>query len=167
MSKLDQKYLTGLTLRAASGESNAFAELYAATFQEQYRFCCAYLQDTYLAQEALQETYIQALKGIDSLQDPTLFLPFIGYLSYQSCLRIRLQRTTPVPMEEVRVSIGNQDYMLRQLLTLPFTEAEVLLMRYFDHMSIRRIAKLLGIRSTAVSHYRIRAEHRLQAILHP
>ena len=38
-------------------------------------------------------------------------------------------------------------------------------MRYFDHMPIRCIARLLHLRPTAVSRYLIRGEKRLRAIL--
>lgn len=166
MSSLDQKYIADLVRRAILGESNAFAELYAATFQEQYRFSYLYLKDRYLAREALQETYIRALQNMDSLRDPKLFLPWLSFLSYQSVLNLRLERTTPYRFEDVTVRIGSRDYVIRQLLTLPFTEAEVLMMRYFDHMPIDRIANLLNLRKTAVIRYLKRGERRLSAILH-
>ena len=38
-------------------------------------------------------------------------------------------------------------------------------MRYFDHMPIRLIARLLYLRPTAVSRYLRRGEKRLRAIL--
>lgn len=166
MSTLDQKYIAGLAGKAALGDSNAFAELYAATFQEQYRFSYLYLKDRFLAREALQETYIRALQGIDSLRDPKLFLPWLSFLSYQSVLSLRLERTTPYRLEDTTVRIGSREYIIRQLLTLPFTEAEVLMMRYFDHMPISRIAELLNLRKTAVVRCQKRGEHRLLAILH-
>ena len=56
MNNLDQQYIAGLADLAVLGDSNAFAELYAATFQQQYRFSYDYLQDEYLARDALQET---------------------------------------------------------------------------------------------------------------
>ena len=36
MNNLDQQYIAGLADLAVLGDSNAFAELYAATFQQQY-----------------------------------------------------------------------------------------------------------------------------------
>ena len=38
MAKLDYKYITRLVTQAQSGNSDAFAELYAATYQETYAF---------------------------------------------------------------------------------------------------------------------------------
>ena len=54
MADLDYKYLSELVLRAQEGDSDSFAELYVATYQHQYRFSYRYLQDQFLAQDALQ-----------------------------------------------------------------------------------------------------------------
>ena len=74
MAKLDYKYISRLVLQAQSGSSDAFAELYAATYQEQYAFAYQYLEDEYLAQDALQQTYIQSFREIGTLSDAALFL---------------------------------------------------------------------------------------------
>lgn len=63
MESLDYKYIANLVTRAQAGDSDAFAELYAATYQRVYMFSYRYLRDEYLAQDALQETYILALKN--------------------------------------------------------------------------------------------------------
>ena len=40
-------------------------------------------------------------------------------------------------------------------------------MRYFDHMPLRRIARLLRLRTMAVPRYLARGEKRLREILNP
>ena len=110
MNNLDQQYIAGLADLAVLGDSNAFAELYAATFQQQYRFSYDYLQDEYLARDALQETYIQVLRNLDSLQDSGLFLPWLSYLNYHACLERRLPRTGPTrSSEDLTFSIGDHE----------------------------------------------------------
>lgn len=74
MEALDYKYIAKLVSRAQIGDSDAFAELYAATYQRQYLYAYHYLKDEYLAQDALQETYILALKNLVKLKDPTLVI---------------------------------------------------------------------------------------------
>ena len=54
LAALDYKYIAKLVSRAQTGDSDAFAELYAATYQRQYHFAYRYLKDEYLAQDALQ-----------------------------------------------------------------------------------------------------------------
>lgn len=74
METLDYKHIANLVSRAQSGDSNAFAELYAATYQRQYLYAYRYLKDEFLAQDALQETYILALKNLIKPKDPTLVI---------------------------------------------------------------------------------------------
>ena len=74
MAELDYDYISTLVSRARTGDSDAFAELYAATYQKEYRFAYNYLKDEYLAQDALQETYILALKNLYTLRDSKLFI---------------------------------------------------------------------------------------------
>lgn len=57
--ELDYDYLAKLVERTQMGDSDAFAELYTATYQKQYRFAYQYTKDSYLAQDILQDVYIQ------------------------------------------------------------------------------------------------------------
>lgn len=45
---LDYDYLAKLVRKTQTGDSNAFAELYTATYQKQYRFTYQYVKDPYL-----------------------------------------------------------------------------------------------------------------------
>lgn len=62
MDELDYNYLAELVLKTQRGDSEAFAELYTATYQKQYRFAYRYAKDAYLAQDILQ--------GIEKYQCP-------------------------------------------------------------------------------------------------
>ena len=78
MATLDYNYVADLVVNAQTGDSDAFAELYAATYQRQYHFAYTYLKDEYLAQDALQETYIIALKNLSKLKDPMLLIAWLN-----------------------------------------------------------------------------------------
>ena len=80
MAELDYGYISTLVSRARTGDSDAFAELYAATYQKEYRFAFNYLKDEYLAQDALQETYILALKNLYTLRDSKLFISWLNHI---------------------------------------------------------------------------------------
>lgn len=45
MEALDYKYIAKLVSRAQIGDTDAFAELYAATYQRQYLYAYHYLKD--------------------------------------------------------------------------------------------------------------------------
>ena len=88
MAALDYSYLASLVSRVQDGDSNAFAELYAATYQKEYRFAYKYLKEEYLAQDALQETYILALNHIGSLKDPKLFVSWLNQINFRVCFKM-------------------------------------------------------------------------------
>ena len=60
---LDYDYLAKLVRKTQTGDSNAFAELYTATYQKQYRFTYQYVKDPYLAQDVLALTHIPFFPG--------------------------------------------------------------------------------------------------------
>ena len=90
--QLDMTYIADLVRKAQAGDSNAFAELYIATCQKLYRFSCRYLQDKYLAQDALQETYIKALQHLNQLHEPTLAVSWLGQINMRVCYRMLARR---------------------------------------------------------------------------
>lgn len=93
MSVLDYQYIAKLVTRAMTGDSDAFAELYAATYQRLYHFAYHYLKDEYLAQDALQETYILVLKNMHSLKNPELFISWLNQICFRICFN--MQKKTP------------------------------------------------------------------------
>ena len=167
MDDLDDRYLADLVVRAQQGNSNAFAELYAATYQKQYRYSCRYLRDEHLAHDALQETYIQALKNLRTLQDPTLFVAWLNRINFRVCYDLQKKNERYVfdegamrelelrpgdlgrPEEEV-VAEDVSEYILQQVRNLPLTESQAILMRYYQDLSIDEIAENLGVSRSTV-----------------
>lgn len=166
MAKLDYKYISRLVTQAQAGSSDAFAELYAATYQEQYAFAYKYLGNEYLAQDALQQTYIQSLKEIRTLPDPTLFLAQLHQIGYKICFSIRrTQNNISEAFEAASVSIDGNLYSIRRILNLPFTESQVVLMKYCDHMTNREIARMMRISRGSVRRYLNLGRKRLHQIM--
>lgn len=166
MAKLDYKYITRLVTQAQSGNSDAFAELYAATYQETYAFAYNYLEDEYLAQDALQQTYIQSLREIRTLPDPTLFLAQLQQITYKTCFSMhRKQNSISIDFETTLVSIDGNQYTIRRIFNLPFTESQIVLMKYCDHMTNREIAGMMRISRSSVRRYLSLGRKRLHQIM--
>ncbi len=62
MDTYNHSYIAALVKRAQEDDSDAFAELYVLTYRQQYQFARNYLHDDDLAQDAVQEIYILALR---------------------------------------------------------------------------------------------------------
>ena len=67
MAELDYEYLDRLLKKAKEDDSDALAELYAATYRKQYRYACQYIEDPFLAQDILLDVYICAFENIESV----------------------------------------------------------------------------------------------------
>lgn len=83
--ELDYNYIAKLVRKTQEGDSDAFAELYTATYQSQYRFAYQYVKDPYLAQDILQEVYILVLKNLDTLKNPRLFVSWLHQITFRIC----------------------------------------------------------------------------------
>lgn len=184
MATLDYSYIASLVHRVQEGDSNAFAELYAATYQKQYRFAYKYLKEEFLAQDALQETYILALKNIGSLKDPKLFVSWLNQISFRVCFKMHQKQqrfnaelsefennsqiyrdnTEKSPEQQV-VKVDQEEYIIRQVMSLPFSESQAILLRYYNNMKIDEIAKLLDCSRSTVKRYIKNGQERLRTLI--
>lgn len=170
MADLDYQYLAELVLRAQEGDSNSFAELYVATYQQQYRFSYRYLQDEFLAQDALQETYILALKNITTLRDPKVFVSWLNQINMRVCFaiyrrekrqeleldryeQVKLLRSDLGSPEERALVADQQERLLKEIMALPFSESQAILLRYFRNMKLEEIADMMQISRSSVKRY--------------
>lgn len=174
MANLDMQYIADLVQHAQQGEANAFAELFAATYQKQFAFARSYLQDDVLAQEALQTTYIRALKNLSKLREPALVVAWLNRITLQSCFQLRYrsarlardggEEAASDNPENSMVQIEGRSYNVRQIMSLPFSEAQTLLLSKHCGMKTGAIASLLEIRRGAVRRYMENGRRRLAAL---
>lgn len=172
MKEPNHKYIAGLVIRAQHNDSDAFAELYGLTYPKVYNYTNRYLRDSYLAQDAVQEIYILALKNISKLNDPTLFIAWINQISFRVCYDMSKNRidnygdiTDPELLELVRdekndtnpeaLAERKDEYArLRAAIDqLPSHEKQVIVLRYFNNMKIDDIVTTLGISKSTVKRY--------------
>lgn len=194
MSGLDYKYIATLVSRAQIGDSDAFAELYAATYQKQYYFSYRYLKDEYLAQDALQETYILAFKNLTKLKDPALVIAWLNQINFRVCYNLHQKQKrynsefypsddaidslgidileasessdTCNPEDSV-IQIESQEYIMNQILKLPFTESQIILLKYYQNMKHDEIAELMDMSKSSVKRYLQSGRERLAQVLRP
>ena len=184
MTDLDYPYIASLVERAKTRDSDAFAELYVATYQKQYRFACNYLRDEYLAQDALQETYILVLKNLASLKDSSLFISWLNQITFRVCFNMQKKQKRhkeeisdydPSQMpagnlrdanpEDYLIEIDQKEFIIRQVLSLPFTESQVIILRYYNNMKLADIARLMDMSRSSVKRYLNSGKKKLEQLL--
>lgn len=182
MATLDYEYLAELVKKAQVGDNNAFAELYAATYQRQYRYSYNYLRDEHLAQDALQDTFIQALNNIQTLQNPELFVAWLNRINFTVCYDMKRKMRDDVvddetiryvkermdesnSVEEEIIKIDSSQYIMNQVMNLPLTESQVIVQHYYQKLSLVEIAKNLDISRSTVKRYLKSGKKHLRKLL--
>ena len=154
--------------RAQLGDSDAFAELYNATFNKVYNYSCHYLRDEFLAQDAVQEIYISALKNLKKINDPTLFIAWLNQIAFHVCFDFAKAHKSdygeadPELLEEVydvkldsnpEASAFQSDEHRRlneAMEKLSAVERQVITMRYYNDMKIDEIVNATDISRSTV-----------------
>lgn len=183
MADFNHAYIGQLVQKAQRGDSNAFAELYAMTYQHTFNYAAHYLRDTSLAQDALQETYILALRNIVGIKEPTLFIAWLNQICFRVCYdmsrknRQEYGENNPELLDFVRDDylshnpeerVESEDEITRlkeAVLSLPFNEQQVIVMRYYNDLKLEEIADALSISRSSVKRYLISARERLARTL--
>ena len=184
MAAFDYNYIGSLVESVKSGNSNAFAELYAATYQKQYRFSYRYLRDEYLAQDALQETYILALKHITDLKDAKLFVSWLNQINFRVCFKMHqkqqkfnaelseYENNSEVYREKIEdnpeqqvIKVDQDEYIIRQVMSLPFSESQAILLKYYNNLKIDEIASVLECSKSTVKRYIKNGQDRLKSLI--
>ncbi len=165
MAALDNNYIAFLVKEIQGGNNAAFAEFFTVTCQNQYKFACGYLQDAVKAQAAIQDAYIDALKNIQALKEPALAVAWLNQINFRICYNMKGSRSAD-GQQGSSVTVGKNTYTVNQILNLPFSESQVLLLKYYLHQSTGVTAEMLDMSRSSVNRYMTNALRRLNTILH-
>lgn len=183
MREPEIQYLASLVMRAKRNDSDAFAELYAQTYNRVYNYAKHYLRDEYLAQDAMQEVYISVLKGLNKLNDPTLFLAWLNRITFHVCYDMSqktgqgnlvsdseiltfIQDEHPDTNLESHILKQDEQKRLREALeSLPFAEKQVLTMRYYSNLKLEEIAVAMDVSRSTVKRYIASGQKHLKQLL--
>ncbi|MDD2972240.1 MAG: RNA polymerase sigma factor [Lachnospiraceae bacterium] len=183
MKEPDHAYIARLVMRSQKGDSDAFAEIYAMTYNKVYNYACHYLRDTYLAQDAVQEIYISALKNIHKIKEPTLFIAWMNQISFHVCFDICKKNNeaygnvSPEIFEfikdehvysnpEAHLEQSDETARLLQAINaLPLNERQVIIMKYYNNLKLDVIADALAISKSTVKRYLANGQKTLLQLL--
>lgn len=184
MREPNHKYIATLVVRAQLDDSDAFAELYGLTYHLVYHYALRYLRDDYLAQDAVQEIYILALKNLCKLNNPTLFVAWIKQISFRVCFDIASKSsksygsiTDPDLLKLIkddnmshdpsyRIEKDDEYNRLREaILQLPANEKQAIILRYYNNLKIDEIASLMSISKSTTKRYLASAHQTLAQIM--
>lgn len=183
MPNFNHFYIGSLVKKAQLNDSDAFAELYALTYQHIYQYSYRYLRNPDTAQDAVQEVYILALKNICKLKDTTLFIAWLNQIAFRVCYdmcknknqgydEINSELLELSPDEymdhnpESKVLKSDQTQSLKAAIQeLSFSEQQAIVMKHLNDMKLEDIAKAMECSRSSVKRYIENGKKHLQTIL--
>lgn len=152
-----------LVIRTQKGDENAFNELYSQYYKQAYFIALKISNCDADAKDAAQETFIQIKKSINDLHEPKNFRKWMSMIVLSKCNKIFRKNKYAIvdpsvlnglQQEEKRSYMtGHQametqsrkDILLQLMKRLTYQQREVLVLTYFEQMSMKEIAEVLAI----------------------
>lgn len=183
MKEPDYKSIASLVVQAQKNDSDAFAQLYALSFNKVYNYSCHYLNDIHLAQDAVQEVFILALKNINKIYNPNLFIAWINQINFNVCYDLCKKRNNnygPISDEiietifDTHIDSNPEDMCVKTSETrriheaikkLPINERQVIIMKFYNNMKLDDIADAMEISKSTVKRYINNGQANLRKLL--
>lgn len=146
---------------ARSGNAHAFEELVRRYQVRNFRIALRMLGDPKEAEDAAQDAFLQAWRGLPRFRAQSSFSTWIYRIVTNRCLNLRRarkpiqpllwDRETKEPGPEVSVESREQLLALRgAILQLTSEQRAVFVLRHLEGLSYEGIAEILGISQAAV-----------------
>ena len=98
-----------LAVRAKAGDVEAFGRLYELVYTDLYRYAFYHLGDTQAAEDAVQDTAVEAFRAIHKLKNAAAFRSWIFTILYARCsrgIRELIRQREQDPLEDVSLSVN-------------------------------------------------------------
>jgi len=140
------------------------------------RMCYLYLKDYHLAEDAAQETFIKAMKAHDSFKNESSEKTWLIRIAINCCKNIRrtkwfqlaqfsaqeyLQADDSNPVEEFL----EKDSLSNAIMKLSVNDRQLIVLYYYQELSVKEIAEVVGKKENAILQGLNRARKRLKKMI--
>lgn len=142
--------------------------------KELLRMCCVYLRDVDMAEDAVQETFIKAYNAMDAFRGECSERTWLARIAVNTCKDMRRsawyrfvdRRVTLDSLPEpIAPASGESIRLTETIMRLPRKDMEVLLLYYYQGMTMEEIGQTLHISAAGVSGRLKRARARLKDMM--
>jgi RNA polymerase sigma factor (sigma-70 family) len=165
INHIKQTELERLVSGTRQGDERAFEELVRIYQNLAYGYAFALLKDLYLAQDAVQDSFLAAYYQLHSLKEIAAFPGWLRGIVRHKCLRIlRKQKARTVPLEEVTMAADSENrpdnqferkelngHLMEAVSNLRQDQREIVCLFYIEEHSQDEVARFLGIPKSTVN----------------
>lgn len=154
--------------KARAGNMDAHGKLFEAFHNMVYGIALRETKSKSFAEDIVQETFLEVIRTIDTLQEPAAFSSWLKTLTYHQCTRYYKRKETrhELPLDETEgetllnslteertefipdAVVDQQDFretLLAMLDELPDAQSAALRMFYYDELPLKTIAQVQGV----------------------
>ena len=172
-----------LITRILAGDETAFESLIKKYQKQVHAQALRQIDDFQIAEDIVQETFLQVYQKLDTLEDPTRFPKWLYVIVNRRCIAwLRKNRLQTQPLEETDISEieteaysrhiaeeqarttaeAQRDLVKKLLAKLKESDREVITLHYFEEMTSSEIGEFLGVSENTVKSRLQRARQRLK-----
>ena len=165
------------------GDQNAFASLVRKYEKQIHMLAWRKTRDFQIAEDIVQETFLQVHQKLETLEDPTQFTRWLYQIANRRCIaQLRKNRIHTEPLEEVDISEieaeaysryvisehakttadAQRDLVEKLLAKLKERDREVITLHYFEEMTSSEIGTALGVSENTIKSRLHRAKEQLK-----
>ena len=169
--------LPDLVKRAQQGDKEAFGKLYNLYYGKIYRYCLVNIYKSELAQDLCQETFIRAWKSLPNftLDKGGTFQAYIFRIARNLIIDLSRKKKEFSLAEYVEIEV-NEDFegkldkenevvkLKKTLAKLEEKDRQIIILRYFEELDHKEVAKIIGINEGALRVRTIRLLKKMKGI---
>lgn len=145
-----------LVKRMEQGDQGAADELIKMFYPDILRYCLWHAPNRSLAEDAVQETFLKAIRYFDRYTHKGKFRSFLYQIAANTCIDMQRKNRNPdISLEESEIDppylepafeILHSDLAMIQLVdSLPEEQREIVLLRFGQDLTLREIAEVLHL----------------------
>ena len=172
-----------LIQRILAGDEDAFASLIRKYQQQVHAHVLQKIDDFQIAEDIVQETFLQVYQKLETLEDPKLFPKWLYVIVNRRCIAwLRKNRLQTESLEETDISEiekeaysryvaaehekatveAQRDLVQKLLAKLKVRDREVITLHYFEEMTSSEIGTFLGVSENTIKSRLRRARQQLK-----
>lgn len=160
-------------LRLMENKEEALARMMAEHGDSLLRMCCLYLKDRALAEDAVQETFLKAYRGMDAFRGEAQEKTWLTRIAINVCsdmLRKPWHKwvdhfKAPEDAGHTQEMELEDDTVSAAVMKLTKNYRAAILLRYYQGLSVKEIADMMGKPPSTISTWLARARETLYGTL--